>query len=143
VTLPAPADELPLLVREGALLALLPSDVDTLAEYGAGRRVRLADREQRRTLLGWPAVGKRGTAEPADDARARSVLKRNGTWVMRLTQERRRRYDLQIALPAKPCRVTVNGRRLGRRDWRYADGILRTSVRLGRSGRVAAPRRCR
>ena len=42
VTLPAPADELPLLVREGALVPLLPADVETLAPYRG--RVRLADR---------------------------------------------------------------------------------------------------
>ena len=43
---PAPLDELPLLVRAGAVLALLPPDVDTLADYGAGTPglVRLADR---------------------------------------------------------------------------------------------------
>ena len=32
--MPAPLDELPLLARAGTLLALLPSDVDTLADYG-------------------------------------------------------------------------------------------------------------
>ena len=34
VTVPAPLTELPLLVRAGAVLALLPPKVDTLAEYG-------------------------------------------------------------------------------------------------------------
>src|SRR5215217_403858 len=53
VNVPAPLDELPLLARAGTLLALLPPDVDTLAEYGnrspataldeaAGRRVLIA-----------------------------------------------------------------------------------------------------
>jgi alpha-glucosidase (family GH31 glycosyl hydrolase) len=35
VSVPAPADELPLFVRAGAVLVLLPPDVDTLADYGA------------------------------------------------------------------------------------------------------------
>ena len=34
--LPAPLDELPLLIRAGAVLPLLPADVDTLASYGPG-----------------------------------------------------------------------------------------------------------
>src|SRR5262249_58539358 len=34
VSVPAPLDQLPLFVRAGAILPLLPADVDTLAEYG-------------------------------------------------------------------------------------------------------------
>jgi alpha-glucosidase (family GH31 glycosyl hydrolase) len=49
-TLPAPLDEIPLLVRAGAMLVLLPADVDTLADYGAGTAVvRLATATARST----------------------------------------------------------------------------------------------
>jgi alpha-glucosidase (family GH31 glycosyl hydrolase) len=37
IELPAPLDQLPLLARAGALLPLLPADVDTLAPYGRQR----------------------------------------------------------------------------------------------------------
>src|SRR5262249_41935364 len=60
-TVPAPLEELPLLVRAGAVLAMLPPDVDTLTDYGAGAPglVRLADRQQSLGLLAFP----RGTSE--------------------------------------------------------------------------------
>ena len=56
VVVPAPRDELPLFVRRGAAVRLLPRDVETLADYGKGAVVRLADRRGRRTLL---ACGRR------------------------------------------------------------------------------------
>ena len=43
---PAPLDELPLLVRAGAVLPLLPADVDTLAPYGRG------------AWSAWPSAGR-------------------------------------------------------------------------------------
>ncbi|MBA3328661.1 MAG: glycoside hydrolase family 31 protein, partial [Solirubrobacterales bacterium] len=52
--LPAPLDELPLLVRAGAVLALLDPEVQTLTDYGAGATVRLRDRAGRMRLLAWP-----------------------------------------------------------------------------------------
>src|SRR4029077_9379931 len=52
-TVPAPLEELPLFVRAGAVLPMLPPDVDTLADYGAGAPglVRLADRQRSLHLL--------------------------------------------------------------------------------------------
>jgi hypothetical protein len=100
--------------------------------------VRLRDRPARRTLLAWPAAGAAAVAHPADDATVRSALRRDGRWVLRVAQERRRRYDLQVTLARRPCRLTVAGRRA---RFAYADGILRASVRIG-SGAVVASRRC-
>src|SRR5262249_58686988 len=56
VTLPAPLDELPVVVRAGAVLPLLPPEVDTLADYGdaAPGFVRFADRRDRLMLLAFP-----------------------------------------------------------------------------------------
>jgi alpha-glucosidase (family GH31 glycosyl hydrolase) len=51
VTVPAPLGRLPLLVRAGAAIRLLPRRVETLAAYGKGNAVRLADVRARRTLL--------------------------------------------------------------------------------------------
>jgi alpha-glucosidase (family GH31 glycosyl hydrolase) len=137
VTLPAPADELPMLVRHGAILPLLPADVQTLAGYGQGV-VHLGDRPARRTLVAWPAVGPAAVAHPADDATVRSALRRDGRWVLRVAQQRRRRFDLQVALARRPCRLTVAGRPA---RFSYAGGVLRASVRIG-SGAIVARRRC-
>src|SRR5262245_8289751 len=55
VTVPAPLAELPIFVRAGAVLPLLPADVDTLADYGtAPDLVKLADRRDRLELLAFP-----------------------------------------------------------------------------------------
>ena len=55
VNLPAPLDELPLLARAGAVLPLLPPDVDTLAGYGSrARLVKLSERRGRMQLLAFP-----------------------------------------------------------------------------------------
>jgi len=110
-TVDAPLDELPLFVREAAALTLLPADVRTLSTYGEGNTVRLADRAGRRTVLAWRAP-------------------------LKLRQERRRRVDLQLALPRKPRCLKV-GRRKTR--FRYAAGVLRASVKA----RNATIRVCR
>ena len=55
ITVPAPLDELPLLARAGTLLALLPPDVDTLADYGdRSAATSLAEAAGRRVLIAFP-----------------------------------------------------------------------------------------
>ncbi len=137
-TIPAPADELPLLVRQGAVIPLLPADVQTLTSYGKGV-VRLADRDRRRTLLAWPKRGGSGEARATPRARVRSGLGAGSRWALRVQQEKRRRFDLQVALPKKPCALVLKGRR---QPYTYADGVLRASVRMG-SGTLVARTRCR
>ncbi|MEA2172253.1 MAG: hypothetical protein QOF76_5553 [Solirubrobacteraceae bacterium] len=110
VEVPAPLDELPLFVRASAVLPLLPADVETLSSYGKGTAVRLADRRGRRTLLAW---------------------KRR----VRVTQPRRRRLDIQLAIP-RPCALRVSGRRV---PFRYRNGAVRATVRM-RGGVISAAR---
>ncbi len=138
VTLPAPGEELPMLVREGAVLPFLPSDVETLTSYGKGV-VHLADRDRRRTLLAWPKRGGSGEAQATPRARVRSGLGAGNRWTLRVKQEKRRRFDLQVAMPAKPCALVLKGRR---QRFAYADGVLRASVRMG-TGTLVARTRCR
>jgi hypothetical protein len=116
VTLPAPQDELPLLARAGAVLPLLPPDVDTLADYGAGTRglVRMRDRAGRIDLLAFPR-GK-SFARFGDRDSLRSVEGR-GRWSIRVRGSRTRRYVIQASLatlrrPFTPCAVTVRGKRV-------------------------------
>ncbi|CAI9407421.1 TIM-barrel domain-containing protein [Nocardioides sp. T2.26MG-1] len=71
VTVQAPLQTIPLFLRAGAVVPLLPRSVDTLSEYGDGI-VRLADRAGRRTLLSAPRVGAwRGTLGPGETLRSR------------------------------------------------------------------------
>jgi hypothetical protein len=95
VTLPAPAEELPMLVRYGAALELLPTGGPNWREAVAAGRTR------------------------------RSVLAFGGRTV-RLSGERRRRYDLQWQVPRRPSAMRAGGRRV---PFRYADGVVRATVR--------------
>jgi alpha-glucosidase (family GH31 glycosyl hydrolase) len=141
-TLPAPLDQLPLLVRAGALVAMLPADVDTLANYGsAPGLVKLADRRNRMNLLAFPRG--RSRAGFNDGERLSSQEHRDG-WALRVRGARRRTYELQASLATlrrrfRPCRVTLNGRKLRRRAWRYGrkTRILRVRFRARRARLVA------
>jgi len=134
VSTPAPLDELPLFARAGAVLPLLPADVDTLAGYGdAPGLVKLGDRRDRLTLLAFP----RGTSSArfGTDGELRS-RERSGAWELSLRSPDVRRYDLQASLqtlrdPIRPCRVLLDGRPLSRARWRHdrRTGVLKATVR--------------
>jgi hypothetical protein len=146
-TLPAPADELPMLVRAGSVLALLPPDVDTLADYGAGTPgvVRLADRDRALRLLAFPRD--RAEGRFLERGRWRSI-ETPGRWVLTARAERRSSWTIEAALgtlavPFVPCTVSVNRRRLPDDAWTYdaAGQVLRTAAD-GRGIRIEARADC-
>ncbi len=156
VNLPAPLAELPLLVRAGAVLPLLSPDVDTLASYGrGGSAVRLRERAGRMRLLAFP----RGRTTARMGARERlSSTEGRRVWRLGVRGTRKRRYSLQASLrtlrrPFAPVSVSLNGRVLPRRAWRYdrrtgsaADRLLaavREPARAGLLGDAPAGRRRR
>lgn len=131
VTLPAPIEELPLLIRAGAILPLLPADVDTLAEYGDGV-VHLSDRRDRLHVLAFPrgtttrGVGRRG--------RLRSV-ERPGRWDLTIRGGEARTIEVEASLatltaPFVPCAVRWRGRPLSADRWSYDDStaVLRATL---------------
>jgi alpha-glucosidase (family GH31 glycosyl hydrolase) len=135
-TVPAPLSRLPLLVRAGAVIPLLPADVDTLAPYGGRGVVRLADRRDAMQLLAFPRSHTSAGMGPRPE-RLRSV-ERAHRWRLTVRGKRARRYSLQASLwtlrrPFVPSAVEVAGRPL--RSWSYnrRTGILRATFRL-RSG---------
>lgn len=140
LTVPAPLDELPLLVRAGAVLPLLPADVDTLADYGdAPDLVKLRDRDDRLELLAFP----RGRSETrlAGSERLRAT-ERPGSWELAVRTKTRRRVGLQASLatleqPFVPRTVTWNGRPLPDDAWSWdaATRVLRARFE-GRRGRL-------
>src|SRR5688572_9265333 len=134
-TVPAPLDELPLMVRAGAVLPLLPADVDTLASYGPGRdAVPLSRRRGRLDLIAFPRGRWRGTFFRGE--RLRSVV-RGGRWTLKIRGKRVRRYRLQAALPFKPCGISTTG--IGADRWKFAGRRAHVSFRL-RSGRIRLTR---
>ena len=155
VTVEAPIEELPLMVRSGAVIPLLSPDVDTLADYGAGAEgvVRLADRRGVLHLLAFP----RGRGESAIGVGEKAVsVEGRRRWTLRVSGARRRTIHLQAALgtlrrPFRPCSVSLNGRRVKRgpaarrrgRGWTHWGGsrVLRATFRVRRA--VFTVRGCR
>ena len=116
VTVDAPADEIPIHVRSGAVVPLLPADVDTLADYGAGSDVvRLADRDDRRVLLAFPGPKWSGPLGPGERLEARSEDDR---WTLDVRSKTARTYELHASLAGlgdsdmnrfEPCSLTADG----------------------------------
>jgi alpha-glucosidase (family GH31 glycosyl hydrolase) len=146
-SVPAPLEELPLLVRVGAVLPLLPADVDTLTGYGArDGLVHLTDRAGAMLLLAFPRGRSRATIGAGESVRSHGSGPTR--WRLIVRGKRVRRYSLQASLatlnhPFRPCRVFVRGRRLGKRAWSYdrRTRALRVSFKL-RSGTLWVERRC-
>jgi len=145
--LPAPLDELPLMARAGTVLALLPANVDTLAGYGRGAAVRLADRPRRYELLAFP----RGRSRSEFGATGRtSSRERRRRWDLRLTGERRSSYVLQASMttlrrPFRPRCVRLGRKRLTRKRWSYdrRSGVLRARIPVkGRTAVLSVRPRC-
>jgi alpha-glucosidase (family GH31 glycosyl hydrolase) len=122
VTVPAPLEQLPLFARAGAMFALLPPEVDTLAPFGdRDGLVHLRDRSHRMRLLLFP----RGQSVRSFNygERLRSNEQGRG-WRLEIDGKRRRLYALQASLrtlrnPFRPCELTLQGRALPRRAWSY------------------------
>jgi alpha-glucosidase (family GH31 glycosyl hydrolase) len=128
-TLAAPPGRLPLLLRAGAVVPLLPPAVDTLSPYRARGVVRLADRRDRLELLAFPRG--RSSARFALDGRLRAHEGR-GRWTLALDGRRRRTFTLRAGLtalrrPFRPRSVRLGGRAL---PFRYDDAAGVLTVRF-------------
>ncbi len=139
VTLPAPAEEIPVLVRSGALLPLLSCEVDTLSDHGGDGcgAVRAFEREGERRLLAWPA---RSGATALGGAQAVTSEVSATTWRLSFEVGPTRRYDLHADLRLlgwAPVAVAVDGVALDGAAWSFdeASGVLRASFQLA-SGTV-------
>jgi alpha-glucosidase (family GH31 glycosyl hydrolase) len=122
-TVPAPLEELPLLVRAGATIALLPPRVDTLAAYGDGVRGldALAESRRRMRLVAFPRARSLSRFGEGERLRSRETA---GGWTLEVDGKRRRTYRMQASLaalrrPFEPCELAVDGRQLDRGRWRY------------------------
>jgi alpha-glucosidase (family GH31 glycosyl hydrolase) len=156
-TLAAPSDQIPVLARAGALLPLLPSDVDTLAPYGQDDPsiVHLADRGNVRRLLAFPR-GKsgarfdtRGWIQSADWSANSGRFRQ---WNLTVMDRASRTWEVEASTatlqrPFAPRCVKLNGRALPRASWRYtASGrLLKVTVQsTGRRDRLTvSPSACR
>ena len=134
----AALDELPLMVRAGALLPLLPADVDTLANrYDTAELTSLRDRRRTLELLAFPR-GRSG-ARAYGNERVLS-RERDGAWRLKIHGKTRRRWRIDASLatlrdPFRPRCVELDGRRLSGSRWSYSKRkrVLRVKVRAKRA----------
>jgi alpha-glucosidase (family GH31 glycosyl hydrolase) len=122
VFVPAPLDELPLMVRVGAILPMLVPEVDSLAPYvrrGSGLQ-GLADVRRDMRLLAFPRG--RSTARLGGNERITSAEK-GGTWRLSFRGgHTTRRYDLEAAMatlkhPFVPCALELDDEPIKRSRW--------------------------
>jgi alpha-glucosidase len=124
-TVPAPLDELPLMMRAGAVLPLLPADVDTLAPWGPGPdAVPFERRRGRLDLIAFPRGRWHGTFFGGE--KLRSVV-RGHHWKLVIRGNRKRTYKLQAALPFRACSVKWLGNRTA--HWVFRGRMLRGRYR--------------
>jgi Glycosyl hydrolases family 31 len=153
-TVDAPLDELPLMVRAGALLPLLPADVDTLANRYAGADTSrgvaggltsLRDRKNHLELIAFP----RGRSASRFLGQERLLSRElRGKWRLKIKGKLRRHYTIEASLatlrrPFEPRCVTATGEPLSRKRWSYSTRrrLLRLDVRAKRAN-IAIRARC-
>jgi alpha-glucosidase (family GH31 glycosyl hydrolase) len=106
-------DDIPVFVRAGAVLALLPDEVNSLSPYAPF----LAGRREVRSFPG----GASWSGPLGPDHACRSEVG-DGSWSLEFTAARPFTWDLAAWLPGRPSDVDVDG------AWSFDGGVLRCSV---------------
>jgi alpha-glucosidase (family GH31 glycosyl hydrolase) len=136
ISVPAPLDRLPLMIRVGAILPLLPPAVQTLSGYGSAATIGLDDLGNRLHLVAFP----RGRSRSAfgENGGLRSKERRH-SWRLTLRRAEGHRIVLDASLASlrhklSPCVLRVDGHRLRRKAWSAQKGVLH--VRFRSRGKV-------
>jgi alpha-glucosidase (family GH31 glycosyl hydrolase) len=138
VDVTAPIGQIPTQVRAGALIPLLPADVDTLADYGAEHLVTLAHRKDTREILAFPAVGK--WSGPLGGGETMRSIASATSWILQVDAARPRAYTVQASLTAMPTHfipasVRVDGKTVSF-SYDAAARVVRFTADLGARGNV-------
>ena len=141
VTVPAPLEELPMMVRVGAILPLLPHTTETLADYGSASTVGLDDVGRSLRLIAFPrgksssAFGETGSLQSKEGMRS---------WKLTIRQADQYRISLEASLTTlsrelTPCEVRLDGHKLPDEAWSVDDGVLKVSfLARGKVSRLVA-----
>ena len=134
----APLGEIPLFVRSGAIITLLPVDVDTLSPYGADDVVGIDDREGMRAILAFPGADWSGPLGPGETV---SSTMSDDRWQLHFDAVATRSYAIQATLAGLPdgfipCRITVDEAD-ATFDYNPDTRVLRTTVDVPAAGVVA------
>jgi alpha-glucosidase len=131
LSVPAPLDRLPLMVRAGAVLPLLPPSVQTLAGYGASATVGLDDVRNRLHLVAFP----RGKSKsPFGENGGLRSKEHKHSWKLTIRRAKRYRISLDASLTTlrhklTPCEVRIDGHKLRRKAWSARKGVLHARFR--------------
>jgi sulfoquinovosidase len=136
ITVPAPLEQLPLMIRAGAILPLLPPTVQTLSGYGSASTVGLHDVRNRLHLIAFPRGKSRSPFGENGGLRSRE---RKHSWKLTIRRAKRHRVVLDASMSTlrhklRPCQVRVDGRRIRRKAWSARKGVLH--VRFTSPGKV-------
>jgi alpha-glucosidase len=137
VTVLAPLEDLPLMVRAGAVLPLLPADTQTLSGYGASSTVGLDDVSRRLHLIAFP----RGKSKsPFGQNGGLRSQERKHSWKLTIRRAKGYRITLDASLTTlrhklRPCAVRLDGHKISRKSWSVKKGAL--TVRFRTQGKVA------
>jgi|SRR5271166_1591943 len=107
-------DDIPVFVRAGTVLGLLPDDVQSLSPYAPAV-------ENRRTVLAFPSGTWSGVLGPGHACRSEQT---GGSWTLELISADQQRFswDVSAWLPRPPASVAGAG------SWSYESGVFRCSV---------------
>lgn len=139
VTAKAPVGTIPLFLRAGAVLPLLPRTVDTLSEYADGTDLAgLDDHAGRRTLLAAPRAGEWSGPLGAGESMISRVAGR--TWTLTVDAAEPRTYAVRATLTGldpswRPCRVEADDMSV-RVTYGAGRGVLLFDVELPADGEV-------
>lgn len=133
----APLGRIPLFLRAGAVLPLLPKGVDTLSGYGEEYAERRLTDTTGRLLLAAPTRGRWAGALGEGEQLTSTATRRR--WSLRIEAERPRDYHLRATLAGlpgfTPCGVTADGAEVDYR-WRAKRRELVVRTPLAASGAV-------
>jgi alpha-glucosidase (family GH31 glycosyl hydrolase) len=143
VTIEADLDQVPLMVEAGAVISLLPADVQTLADqHDTPEVVSHRDRANERFLLAFPRGRSEATIEPGETAV--SVEDPATSWTLSVEgAPAGRAYRLTASMagmeaPFEPCRATLGGVDLPAGAWSWDGGeqLFSADVELARGALV-------
>jgi alpha-glucosidase len=132
VSVPAPLEELPMMVRAGAILPLLPHTTETLAGYGAASTVGLDDVSRELHLIAFP----RGKSESQFGGDGVLLSKeQKHSWKLTIRGADGYRVSLEASLTTlsgelTPCEVRLDGHKLAPEAWSADEGVLRVDFRI-------------
>jgi sulfoquinovosidase len=111
VTVTVTADDIPVFVRAGAVLALLADDTGSLSRYAD-------DSDDRRSILAYPTFAGESWAGPVGVGLTARTQADERTWTLELSAPGDFRWDVTAPLPCDPAAVEVDG------SWSFGAGVL-------------------